>query len=174
MRTQCMRKIWRSLAHCSPSQLYIRTVSTAIMDLLLLRWAWEDFAACGRRGPFCPARKSPKSRQGAVQMGTSCPYSRPPGPRYGGRAPERLFFISGAQNQECLPAFSSGPLGPGCAKFVPGAVFALRLGFLSQRSRCKIAFPLQGGRWLAVGHTDEGALLDRNSYSHGRPQGSPL
>ncbi len=50
--------------------------------------------------------------------------------------------------------FLPGPLGPGCAKFVLGAVFALRLGFLSQRSRCKIAFPLQGGRWLAVGQTD--------------------
>ena len=28
-----------------------------------------------------------------------------PGPHYGGRPPERLYVIFGAQNQECLPAF---------------------------------------------------------------------
>ena len=38
-------------------------------------------------------------------------YSPSPGPRYGGRVPVVICGISGAQNQECLPAFSSGPTG---------------------------------------------------------------
>ena len=108
-------------------------------------------------------------------MGTDVPiFALPPVPHYVGRVLVRLCNVSGAQNLSGFLRFIPGHWALSAAKFVPGAVFALRLGFLSQRSRCKIAFPLQGGRWLAVGQTDEGALLDRNSYSHGRPQGSPL
>ena len=32
-------------------------------------------------------------------------------PIYEGHPPERLYVISGAQNQECLPAVPSGPTG---------------------------------------------------------------
>ena len=45
-------------------------------------------------------------------MDTLCPYSPPPRtPHYGGRTPERVQKISGAQNQECLGAIPSGPTG---------------------------------------------------------------
>ena len=56
-----------------------------------------------------------------------------------GAAPERLHVISGAQNQECLPAFPSGPTGAlSGRKFAASAVSLPRLSFLSQCSRCKL------------------------------------
>ena len=48
--------------------------------------SWESFAACWRRVSFWTAKKKPKSRQGAVQMDASRPYSRSPGPPFTGAA----------------------------------------------------------------------------------------
>ena len=45
-------------------------------------------------------------------MGTNVPiFALPPVPHYEGRLSVSLCIISGAQNQECLPAFPSGPTG---------------------------------------------------------------
>ena len=83
---------------------------------------------------------------------------------------------SGAQNQECLGALSSGPPGPECAKFTSGAVQFLRLGFPTNAPGANPAspqtFPL-GGRWLAEGQTDEGAFPIKPSpfKGEGAPEG---
>ena len=51
-----------------------------------------------------------------------------------GRVPVRFCKISGAQGQECLPAFPSGPTGAlSGRKFAAGAVPELRLSLPSQR-----------------------------------------
>ena len=83
---------------------------------------------------------------------------------------------SGAQNQECVGALSSGPPGPECAKFTSGAVQFLRLGFPTNAPGANPAspqtFPL-GGRWLAEGQTDEGAFPIKPSpfKGEGAPEG---
>ena len=56
-------------------------------------------AACGRRVTLPTAAKSPKRRRGLLRGAPfRCSKSLHPGPHYGGRPPEKLCFISGAQN----------------------------------------------------------------------------
>ena len=88
----------------------------------------------GRRVTFCMDRKSPKNHQEDAQDGRSAPIFASPWTPFTGAAPEKFSKISGAQGQECLPAFPSGPTGAlRGRKFAAGTVPELRLGWLSQR-----------------------------------------
>ena len=86
-----------------------------------------DSAVCGRRVSFWMSRKKPMAQatfswpfgpihlerhQGAAQDERSALIFAAPGPHYGGRPPERLCRVSGAQNLSDLPQFNPGPLGP--------------------------------------------------------------
>ena len=66
-------------------------------------------AQCGRRVTFPAMGKSPKDRRGTAQDERSALiFALPPVPHYGGRVPEGLCVISGAQNLS------------GCLRFLPG------------------------------------------------------
>ena len=70
-------------------------------------------------------------------MGTDVPiFALPPVPHYGGRVLVRLCNISGAQNLSGFLRFIPGHWALSAAKFVPGAVFGLRLSLPSQLSQC--------------------------------------
>ena len=71
-----------------------------------------DSAVCGRRVSFWMSRKKPKRHQGAAQDERSALIFAAPGPHYGGRPPERLCRVSGAQKLSDSPQFNPGPLGP--------------------------------------------------------------
>ena len=114
------------------------------------------------------AAKSPKRRRGRLKMSTSCSYSPFPGPRYGGRPPEMYPKISGAQNLSGVPVFNPGHWALGEQKF-QSVRFHCRAWLCRTNApspfsavgaapcgRPSLAFPLQGGRWLAEGQTDEG------------------
>ena len=60
-----------------------------------------------RRVTFSAMRKSPKNRQGAAQMGTPCPYSRPPGPPFTGAANEAGWFVIAKARVAQLTGFPS-------------------------------------------------------------------
>ena len=129
---------------------------------------------------------------GRLRMDTPCPYSPSLSPLAFGHLPLTrgvgprspitgvLSCLwrspSGAQNQECVGALSSGPPGPECAKFTSGAVQFLRLDFPTNTPGANPAspqtFPL-GGRWLAEGQTDEGAFPIKPSplKGEGAPEG---
>lgn len=89
-------------------------------------------------GPIPPVRgKCPEGTEG---IGTGSDehfvlivaFPRTP---FTGAAPEKFSKISGAQGQECLPAFPSGPTGAlRGRKFAAGAVQFLHLGFRSNGS----------------------------------------
>ena len=97
------------------------------------------------RVTFCMDRKSPKNHQGDAQDGRSAPIFASPWTPFTGDTPEKFSKISGAQSQECLPAFPSGPTGAlGGRKFAAGAVQELRLGLPSQCSRCESWREAQG------------------------------
>src|SRR5699024_5808334 len=72
---------------------------------------------------------------GRLRMDTACPYSPFPRTPVTGVTPCSGQNISGAQNQECLGAGPSGPLGPGFTKIRTSAVPHLRLSLPSQRSQ---------------------------------------
>ena len=74
---------------------------------------------------------------GRLRMGTDVPiFALPPVPHYGGRVLVRLCNISGAQNLSGFLRFIPGHWALSAAKFVPGAVFGLRLSLPSQLSQC--------------------------------------
>ena len=92
-----------------------------------------------RRVTFCMDRKSPKNHQEDAQDGRSAPIFASPWTPFTGAAPEKFSKISGAQGQECLPAFPSGPTGAlRGRKFAAGAGPIPRLGLPSQRTRCTL------------------------------------
>ena len=95
-----------------------------------------DSAVCGRRVSFWMSRKKPKRHQGAAQDERSALIFAAPGPHYGGRPPERLCRVSGAQNLSDLPQFNPGPLGPCVCKNFRFSIQPPRLSLPSQRPRC--------------------------------------
>ena len=126
------------------------------------------------------AAKSPKRRRGRLKMSTSCSYSPFPGPRYGGRPPEMYPKISGAQNLSGVPVFNPGHWALGEQKF-QSVRFHCRAWLCRTNApspfsavgaapcgRPSLAFPLQGGRWLAEGQTDEGAGFGLNWLCTGK------
>src|SRR5699024_5891672 len=80
------------------------------------------------------------NRQGAAQDGRSCAHIRGPlDPDLRGASPVKSHKISGAQNQEYLPALQSGPTGALTRwKWKPSAVQELRLRFPCHRPWYKI------------------------------------
>ena len=132
------------------------------------------------------AAKSPKRRRGRLKMSTSCSYSPFPGPRYGGRPPEMYPKISGAQNLSGVPVFNPGHWALGEQKF-QSVRFHCRAWLCRTNApspfsavgaapcgRPSLAFPLQGGRWLAEGQTDEGGPRNRRKSSTDRERVQPL
>ena len=81
-----------------------------------------------------------KNRQEAAQDGRSCAHIRGPlDPDLRGASPVKSHKISGAQNQEYLPALQSGPTGALTRwKWKPSAVQELRLHFPCHRPWYKI------------------------------------
>ena len=85
------------------------------------RYSQGDFAACGRRegfamrGEFLSKRweRNQRIAGGRLQRSTVpvLLVALPPVPHYGRRPTEKFSNVSGAQNQECLGAFPSGPTG---------------------------------------------------------------
>ena len=105
-------------------------------------------------------------------MSTPCSYSPYPRPPItGGRISASPSKISGAQNQECLGAVPSGPLGPGFAKFAPGAVPRLRLAMPNQRSRS--VFRRRGAQCAPAGRRGRRPLRLNRNVSAFRRGGCP-
>ena len=107
-------------------------------------------------------------------MDTSCPYSPPPRTPFTEAAHETGLDPSGAQNQECLPAFPFGPTGAlSGQKFAAGAVQELRLALPSQlagietRRRRKVNCPA-GARSRPQAHFE----ANRRKAAALRPRGS--
>ena len=130
-------------------------------------------AQCGRRVTFPAMGKSPKDRRGTAQDERSALiFALPPVPHYGGRVPEGLCVISGAQNLS------------GWSKFTPGHwALALQKFRVYAIPRLRLAMPI---RWrLVLGCRARRSELFRKStvgaahwaarflWSSGRPKGLP-
>ena len=106
-------------------------------------------------------RKSPKNRRGTAQDGHSVSiFALPPVPRYGGRAPERLCVISGAQKWSGFPRFLPGHWALGLQK-LPLVRFHYCAWLCRANAPGANSAPPKpspwGGRWHGEAVTDEGA-----------------